>query len=217
MRLNLRHRDPVFGPLIAAFDRLERLKSELNEGHGRRLAADLREISLVINGTGARALGRLVRRLCLLPVDRDLIGAAWAATVAEPAFRGKNVPAFSVDAAGDVPIVRMFRKDLDDILLNVLRNALQASLDAGAERVGIRVAFDEDAVTGIERVALRVRDDAPKRVTTAVIRGRYIERGLGLTVDLISRNSGSIRVEDEPGWTKAVVVRFPRVEPSEES
>ena len=51
--------------------------------------------------------------------------------------------------------------------------------------------------------------------TTAVIRGRYIGRGLGLAVDLISRNGGSVRVEDEPGWSKAVVVRLPRAETTE--
>lgn len=215
--LNLRHRDPVFGPLIAAFDRLDALRPQLERAHGRKLSADLRDISHAINGDGSRALSSLVRRLCLLPVDRAILDAAWTAASREPAFHGKALPAFSVEAPGSAPIVRMFRKDLDDILLNVLRNALEATLAAGAGRVGVRVASDEDAVTGIERVALRVRDDAPKRVTTAVIRGRYIERGLGLTVDLISRNGGSIKVEDELGWSKAVVVRFPRVEQSEET
>lgn len=214
--LNLRHRDPVFGPLIGAFDRLEGLKSQLTGGHGRRLASDLRAISYAINTEGSQALARLVRRLCLLPIDRAALEAAWTAASGEPAFRGKTLPAFTVALDGEPPIVRMFRKDLDDILLNVVRNALEASIAAGTGRVGVRVASDEDPVTGIERVALRVRDDAPKRVTTAVIRGRYIERGLGLTVDLISRNAGSIKVEDEPEWSKAVVVRFPRVEQSEE-
>jgi len=38
------------------------------------------------------------------------------------------------------------------------------------------------------------------------------QRGLGLTVDLISRNGGSIHVEDEPGWSKAVVIRLQRAE-----
>ena len=49
-----------------------------------------------------------------------------------------------------------------------------------------------------------------------MLRSRYIERGLGLTVDLISRNGGSIGVEDEPGYSKAVVVRLPRAENLEE-
>ena len=52
------------------------------------------------------------------------------------------------------------------------------------------------------------------KISTAMIRGRYIERGLGLAVDLTSRAGGSIHVEDEPGWSKAVVVRLPREEPT---
>lgn len=212
LRLNLRHKDPVFGPLIAAMDQLAGLESQLRSGHGRRLAADLRGISAELNGTGPRALSGLVRRLCLLPVERATIEAAFAATATEPAFHGKALPAFSVDATDEAAFVRMFREDLVDVLTNLLRNALQASLEAGSARMSVAVRFEEDDTTGLERVAFRVRDEAPRRVTTAVIRGRYIERGLGLTVDLISKNGGSIRVEDEPGWSKAVVVRFPRVE-----
>ena len=109
--------------------------------------------------------------------------------------------------------LRIFRGELEDILTNVLRNSLQASLDAGAPRMGLRVETEEDWITGLERVAFRVMDDAPRRITTALIRSRYIERGLGLTVDLISRNGGSIHVEDEPEWSKAVVVRLTLAEP----
>ncbi len=60
------------------------------------------------------------------------------------------------------------------------------------------------------------RNSAPRRISTSLLRSRYIERGLGLTVDLISRNGGSIGVEDEPGYSKAVVVRLPRAESLEE-
>jgi hypothetical protein len=41
-----------------------------------------------------------------------------------------------------------------------------------------------------------------------MLRGRYVERGMGITVDLLSRYDGSIGVETEPGWAKAVVLRF---------
>ena len=74
---------------------------------------------------------------------------------------------------------------------------------------------EEDEITGLERVVMRVQDDAPRRISTAMIRGRYIDRGLGLAVDLISRNGGSVHVEDESGWSKAVVVRLPRAEAPE--
>ena len=44
------------------------------------------------------------------------------------------------------------------------------------------------------------------------LRGRYVERGMGITADLLSRYDGSIAVEPEPGWQKAVVLRFFTVE-----
>lgn len=215
VRLDLRRADPTFGPLVAAIDRLARHEKDLRRGNPRR-AHDLREIAWVLNDDGYRALGRLVRRVCVLPVDAALIGAAWDAVTREPELRGRALPAFAVTPAAEPVFVRIYRGEIDDILVNLLRNAVQASLEAGTTRIDVRVDLDEDDITGLERVAVRVVDDAPRRISTAVIRGRYIERGLGLTVDLISRNGGSIHVEDEPGRSKAVVVRLPRAEVPEE-
>jgi len=45
-----------------------------------------------------------------------------------------------------------------------------------------------------------------------MLRGRYVERGMGITADLLSRYDGAIAVEPEPGWQKAVVLRFFTVE-----
>ena len=66
-----------------------------------------------------------------------------------------------------------------------------------------------------------MRDNAPGRLTDAMIRGRGIGRGLGLAVDLITRHEGSIHVVPATGplrlsWTKAVVVRLRRAEEGEE-
>jgi hypothetical protein len=47
-----------------------------------------------------------------------------------------------------------------------------------------------------------------------MLRGRYVERGMGITVDLLSRYDGAIAVEPEPGWHKAVVIRFFTLEES---
>jgi hypothetical protein len=41
-----------------------------------------------------------------------------------------------------------------------------------------------------------------------MLRGRYVERGMGITADLLSRYDGSIAVEPQAGWEKAVVLRF---------
>ncbi|MEZ4316127.1 MAG: tetratricopeptide repeat protein [Myxococcota bacterium] len=207
--LNLRHRDLVFGPLLAAMDRLAGQERRLAAGTAR--PADLRAISDALNQEGFRALGRLLDGVCVVQLEPSVFEAALADVLAEPAFRGTARPDWSLEVP-DGLAVRVFRGDLHDILVNLLRNALEASIEAGEDRLGVRLDLEEDDITGLERVEIRVADDAPRRISTAMIRGRYIERGLGLAVDLTSRAGGSIHVEDEPGFSKAVVVRLPLAE-----
>ncbi len=209
MRLNLRHVDPVFCELVEGMDRLQARQRDMRAGAGRGLADDLRRISEQLNDRGYAELGRLLATVCILPVDEALVRAVWRQVVAESEFRTDYEPELDVAIEVARPAVRVFRDELEDILANVLRNSLQATLECGELRVGVRIDVEEDEVTFLERLCIRVRDDAPRRISTAVIRGRYIDRGLGLTVDLISKNGGSIHVEDEPGWSKAVVVRLP--------
>lgn len=220
VRLNLRYRDPVLGPVVEAMDRLAALEPDLREGGGRRLASELRELSEILNRTGYQGLGRLIRRVCLLELDEALLREIWEEVVREPAFRDGPAAELEISLPAGNPrstpaeriAVRIFRGDLQDILVNLLRNALTASQELENPRLRLSVETEEDEITGLERVALRVADHAPRRITTAMIRGRYIGRGLGLAVDLVSRNGGSVHVEREPGFSKAVVVRLPRAE-----
>ncbi len=213
VHLNLRWRDPVLGPLIAAMDGLSAVERDLRAGRGRRLAETLRQLSDRLNTDGYRALGRLLADICVLQVHEALVRDVYAAVAAEPAFRAHQRLPLEVQLPTEPIVVRLFRSDLEDILANLLRNSLAATVEAAnADRLGVRVALEDDPITGIERVQLRVLDNSPRRLSTAMIRGRYIGRGLGLAVDLISRAGGSIHVEAEPGWSKAVVVRFDRAE-----
>ena len=97
-----------------------------------------------------------------------------------------------------------------------VKGSSQALADAYRDRI---LEMGGEIRTNTLVTAINVDDGEVLGVTTAageVIRSRYVERGLGLTVDLISRAGGSVHVEDEPGWTKAVVVRLPRAEVPEE-
>jgi nitrogen-specific signal transduction histidine kinase len=67
-------------------------------------------------------------------------------------------------------------------------------------------------ITGLATVELRFQDTADGNLTDAMLHGRSIGRGLGLTVDLVTRHEGTIHVEAEPGWSKAIVVSLQRVE-----
>jgi len=211
-RVNLRYRDPLFSALIEAFDRLARLEPELRGSAGRHLPAQLRDISEVLNDRGYRRLGAFVQSACLLPLDAVLFQDLYDEVCKEPAFAGKGGVRLVIQVAEEPVLLRIFRTDFRDILSNLYRNSLEITHETGGDRIGILVDLEDDPITGLERVVIRVADDGPRRISTAMIRGRYISRGLGLAVDLISRNGGSIHVEDENEWSKSVVVRLPRAE-----
>lgn len=200
IRVDLRHRDPVLAPAWRAFRRLAR---------ARRVPtpAELRAYSAVINGEAYTALGRLVREICVLPIESELVEEVWGKVSGEPGFVGTELPALVI-SADDGLALRMFRNDIEDILANLLRNALSA----GARRLGVDLLSGEDPITGHPLVRIAAWDDAPGTLTNAMIRGRYIGRGLGLAVDLVNRHGGAILVEDRGEGVKAVVVEFPAVE-----
>lgn len=199
-------RDPVLAPMRSALKALVRAA-----GRGRPpRPADLREYSAVLNGQGYAALGTLVTEICILPVQPDHVAAVYARVGAEPGFGGEVAP---LTVSGEPGQVRLFRGDLEDILANLFRNALAA----GASRVDVVLGEDTDPVTGHAWFEIRVEDDAPGQLTTAMIRSRYISRGLGLAVDLLNRHGGTIRVDSLPAapgerTRKAVVVQLPAVE-----
>ena len=205
VRLNLRRVDPVLAPMCGAFDTLT---------SGMPSAAELRELSVILNETGYLELGRILRDVCVLTLDEATLRHCWDSVRSEPAFAGRPLPELALQVSSPAD-VRIFPSELTDIVSNLLRNGLQAVLDeqpAGQARLGLVVEDDVDFVTGLEWVVLRFLDNATSPLTTEMIRGRYIARGFGLTVDLVSRREGSIQVEEADGWSKAIVVRLPRAE-----
>ncbi len=200
-RLGLRRRDPILGPMHRALARLARTRRPPKPD-------ELRALSAVINGEGYQAVGRIVREICVLPVDPERVRAVYARVGSEPGFTSAPLPELGVLERETGLAVRMFRADLEDILANLLRNALAA----GATRLDVELGAFDDPVTGHAWVEVAVIDDAPGTLTNAMIRGRYIGRGLGLAVDLINRHGGSIRVDARSDGRKAVVVQLPSVE-----
>ena len=76
---------------------------------------------------------------------------------------------------------------------------------------------EDDPITGIENIAIRVLDRAPDQLRSGALTGARIGRGLGLTADLVARHEGSLQVEhrsseQEEGWAKALVLRLRRLE-----
>lgn len=204
--VNLRHRDPVFRDGIRAMEAIGAACDGLQPSSVPLLARQAEQIV----GPFYDALGRLLDGVSVVRLDEPVFRTAWATVSAERPEAAQGMR-FDVEGRTDI-CVRIPRADLGDIVVNLLRNALQASEEEGREHLAVRVGTDEDFVTGLLRVEIRVCDQVERRLTTAMIRGRYIDRGLGLAVDLTSRAGGSIHVESEPGWAKAVVVRLPMEE-----
>ena len=209
-------RDPIIAPMQGSMRRLSKLERQLRglDGWHRNLAQNLREISDVLNGSGYTALGRVLSEMCVLSLDHELFQHIYHRVSQEPELQGE-APSLEIDGPYDAMPVRIFRSDLEDIAGNLFRNALEVLVrdhPLDARRVGLSIVEEVDPVTGHEHIALRFKDNALEPFTDAMLSGRYIEHGLGIALDLISRYQGSLCVESEDGWAKAVVVRLPRAE-----
>jgi tetratricopeptide (TPR) repeat protein len=212
--LNLHRKDPIFRPMIQAFEELAAWAPRLRHSHGLRPGKKL-ELARVLNRSG-HTLGRqaferlsgLIRELCVTNVEGALLEGVFEQVIGEEQFQGGAIAPLVVEGSG-AP-VRIFRTDLEDILANVLRNSLRSSLlyAPSPAQLGVELTTEIDEITGLCSLAIRIKDHSPEQLSNEMLRGRYVERGMGITVDLLSRYDGSIGVEAEAGWSKAVVLRF---------
>ena len=225
VRLNLKRKDAGIAALVEGFrvlgrvaplmDRVDRLSSFRR----RRLLRGLETAARLLNTEAYEAVRGLLDKLRVLEVDRVLLQQIFERTAAEPALAGVPLAPLVLDTRIEFPVgVPIPRRAFHDILANLMRNAIQSSRISGGGllvEIGLRVEAEVDMVTALERVVFSVLDRAPEALTSEMLRGRFIEEGLGLTSDLVSRFEGTldVRTGAESGdgdWTKAVVVKLPR-------
>jgi tetratricopeptide (TPR) repeat protein len=219
LHLNLHRKDPTFSRMITAFDEVARRSRWLRNPavmtslQRLELARTLKRTGHVLGRRAFEELSDLIQELCVVEVDEKLLREVFKKVCQEDQFVGRLQIAPLV-VEGEATPIRIFRTDLEDILVNVLRNSLRSSaLYARTPmELGIALVREVDDITGLTTLAIRVRDRSPERLTSEMLRGRYVERGMGITADLLSRYDGSIAVEPEPDWEKAVVLRFFAVE-----
>ncbi len=219
VRLNLRRRDPALAAILRGFEMLERVADALEKveiatpAKRAALVKQLKEAARLLNVEGYEAVRTLLDGLRVLSVDRKLLEGIVQRIRKEPKLAGVRVVAPVFDLACELPVAVLIpRAAFEDVVGNLVRNALFSGMEAGLEpvRVGMGVSISVDPITGLESFLLAVRDDSPRALTTEMIRGRYIEGGLGLSADLVARYEGSIDVEEGPeGWSKSVVVVLP--------
>ena len=227
LRLNLKQKEPVirllhrgFGLLVRALKGIEG-ESHLAGAKKRRLLRSLRQAFRLLNVDGYEAVQQMLGRIRMLEVDEPMIRNIAVRVLREPGFADINVAPFAIDSSLSWPItVLISQRAFEDIFANLIRNALQSSVEMGLSpvEVGMILDLEVDEVTGFERVVFLVCDQAKKKLTTAMIRKQAIEGGLGITADLVSRYDGMVDVaENVRGWRKAVRVKLPMAPVIEES
>jgi signal transduction histidine kinase len=118
--------------------------------------------------------------------------------------RGKAA-AVTVEVPADLPRVRGFGGELNQVWANLIDNALDAVGDGG--RVAVTARADGS------RVVVRVTDDGPgipaelrSRIFDPFFTTKPVGKGTGLGLDivrrLVDRNEGAIEVESVPGRTE---------------
>lgn len=222
IRLNLKRNDPALSAILKGFALLERAAPRLDraefltKAQKDKLLKTLREATRLLNVQGYEAVRSLLDRLRILKVDHELLEGIFSRIRREPALTATKVAPPMIGLHVDEPCgVLVPRPALEDILGNLVRNAILSAASHGAKEavVGLDVEEEVDPITGLESVIFRIKDRSPQMLTTEMIRGRYIEGGLGLAADLVAKYEGTINVEALTGeWAKAVIVKFPSAE-----
>ena len=123
----------------------------------------------------------------------------------------ENETRFSADW-GDLPPVTCAVGQLNQVVLNLLTNAVQAAGKGGAVRLSTEAAGD--------RVVVRVADDGPgvpeelrERIFEPFFTTRAVGEGTGLGLSIantvVEAHEGTIEVEDAPGGGAVFVITVP--------
>jgi signal transduction histidine kinase len=128
---------------------------------------------------------------------------------------GKTTDAFTVDLGADIPLVKGNRQALEEVITNLVSNALQA-LANRAKGVAVFTRHDRND----NSVIIEVRDEG-RGMTSDVLRLAtspfYTTKqnsggmGLGLSISLaiVKNHKGSLDFESEPGQGTVATVRLP--------
>jgi tetratricopeptide (TPR) repeat protein len=195
--------DPVVGPVSRALALLRGQVGSLQRGQPAASGA-LRAAAALIEPASER-MSALIQEASSVVLD----GARWRA-MWEAAGPHGDGPSF--EAAGPALRVRVHGADLEDVLVNLLRNASRASAASGGAVVRAEVSVDEDPVTGVVLARVVVADQAPAPLPQAALRAPVAGRGLSVVVAAVRRAGGAIRVVSVPGFSKGVAVFLPMVE-----
>jgi signal transduction histidine kinase len=171
----------------------------------RSLAADIHEASMRIAGLVLAIKGFTHMDQAAAPEEVDLASSlANTVTVLRAKARAKSATV-RIDVEPDLPRVRGFLGELNQIWANLIDNALDAIPDSG--RVDVTAKRQD------QRVCVRVIDDGPgippeirQRIFDPFFTTKPVGHGTGLGLDivlrLVSHNEGELSVDTVPGRTE---------------
>ena len=219
LRLNLKQKEPAIRLLYDGFGILERelktlcTRGDLGGGDRKRTLKRLKKAFRLLNVDGYEAVQQMLGRIRMLEVEESTIRGIAVRVLREPGFSDVDVSPIAIKNRGAWPVsVLISKRAFEDIFANLIRNALQSSIEVKLSpvEVGMVIDVEVDEVTGYERAVFLVCDHSDRILNTEMIRGQAIEGGLGLTADLVSRYDGMVDVvENIRGWSKAVRVKLP--------
>ena len=224
VRLNLRHRDPVFSWLLRGLAVLrgarrglrrvaERPTRTWDAALARRL---LRRAAACFAVSSGPELARTIERAAVLPVRADALRALLAGVAEEHGAPAPELELVGDLAEGGLPAVRISALDWQTVWRNLFANALEEAQRRGAAsvRLGLCAQTRRDPVTGEARLRLVLADDLEGGIDAARLRERGAERGLGVVVELLRRSEGSVAVVPAPaaGFTKGIALDLPAAE-----
>lgn len=217
--LNLRHKDPLLMPVVAALDALDTARDDLAAlAAGVALSARRRSAVASRLGRAAEALRpRTAQELERLVDAAGSTVASWEALsgLLASVARERNAPPpglepFGLFASGGAPLrVKLPGAEWETIFRNLFANAL------ASPRLALLAEARRDPVTGQAQGRFVLYDADPRLLTVEMIRGRAAERGLGVVADVVRRWDGAVDVvPGAPGYAKGVSVEFAVVEDS---
>jgi signal transduction histidine kinase/serine phosphatase RsbU (regulator of sigma subunit) len=184
----------------------DRRRLDLAARNGRRL---LRQINLLLDFTKADA-GRM--ELDLQPEDPVDV-ARLIVEETQPAARARNI-ALSLDAPGPVDFVEIDRERMDQVLLNLIGNAIKFTPAGGRIEVGVAARGEEvefrvtDTGIGVPEAEIphlfeafrqARRDKSGEKSVAALYRQDHQGTGLGLALvkQIVDHHGGRIVVESK--------------------
>jgi tetratricopeptide (TPR) repeat protein len=219
VRLNLKRKDPALSVLFRGFGMLEKIAvpldrlEELKEKDRKKVLKIVSRVSDMLNVEGYQAVQKLLDQIRSLDVDMDMLKSIAEKVSREASFATLDVAPVLIESQVQLPFsVLIAYQAFEDIMANLIRNALQSSSMSNASpiEVGISVQEETDSITGFERAVFLISDRSFQPLTTEILREQGRDGGLGLTRDLIARYDGTVDVV--PGgnkWVKSVRVRLP--------